>query len=80
MTMTVLGVVVVAIVLLYAIHLGRGVKLSVRLPGAGASLEVSDGRHAGRTETLNPGRTQAGGVAADSAPKSEMTDGPATAP
>ena len=71
MKMMVLWVVVVAIVLLYAIHLGRGVKLSVRLPGTGASLEVSDGRHAGRTETLSPGPRGAGNAAADSAPESE---------
>ena len=72
MKMTVLWVVVVAIVLLYAIHLGRGVKLSVSLPGTGASLEeVSDGRHAGRPGTLSPGPTGAGHVATDSAPKSE---------
>ena len=71
MKMTVLWVVVVAIVLLYAIHLGRGVKLSVRLPGTGASLEVSDGRHAVRTETLSPGPTGASDDATDSARKSE---------
>lgn len=71
MKMTVLWVVVVAIVLLYAIHLGRGVKLSVRLPGTGASLEVSDGRHAGRTETLSAGPTGVGDDATDSALKSE---------
>ena len=71
MKMTVLWVVVVAIVLLYAIHLGRGVKLSVSLPGTGASLEVSDGRHAGRPGTLSPRPTGAGHVATDSAPKSE---------
>ena len=71
MKMTVLWVVVVAVVLLYAIHLGRGVKLSVRLPGTGASLEVSDGRHAGRTETLNPGPIGAGDDATDSARRSE---------
>ena len=70
MKMTVLWVVVVAIVLLYAIHLGRGVKLSVRLPGTGASLEVSDDRHAGRTETLSP-EPVAGDDATDSAPESE---------
>ena len=71
MKMTVLWVVVVAIVLLYAIHLGRGVKLSVSLPGTGASLEVSDGRHAERTETLRPGPTGPDDDATDSAPKSE---------
>lgn len=71
MEMTVLCVVVVAAVLLYAIHLGRGVKLSVTLPGTGASLEVSDGRHAGRTETLSPGPTGAGSDATDSASRSE---------
>ncbi len=71
MKMTVLWVVVVAIVLLYAIHLGRGVKLSVSLPGTGASLEVSDGRRAGQPGTLSPGPTGAGHVATDSAPKSE---------
>ena len=71
MKMTVLWVVVVAIVLLYAIRLGRGVKLSVRLPGTGASLEVSDGRHAERTETRSPGPTGTGKVATDAAPKSE---------
>ena len=72
MKMTVLWVVVVAIVLLfYAIHLGRGVKLSVRLPGTGASLEVSDGRHAERVETLGPGPTGTGDDATDAAPRSE---------
>ena len=71
MKMTVLWVVVVAIVLLYAIHLGRGVKLSVRLPGTGASLEVSDGRHAERIETLSPGPTGTSDDTTDSAPKSE---------
>ncbi len=71
MKMTVLWVVVVAIVLLYAIHLGRGVKLSVRLPGTGASLEVSDGRHVERTETLSPGPTGTGNDATDAVPKSE---------
>lgn len=71
MEMTVLWVVVVAVVLLYAIHLGRRVKLSVTFPGTGASLEVSDGRHAGRTETLSPGSTGAGDDAPDSASKSE---------
>ena len=65
MKMTALWVVVVAIVLLYAIHLGRGVKLSVRLPGTGASLEVSDGRRAEWAEILRRGRT------ADSVSKSE---------
>ena len=70
MKMTVLLVVVVAIVLLYAIHLGRGVKLSVRLPGTGASLEVGDGRHAGRTESLSL-EPVAGDDATDSAPESE---------
>ena len=69
--MTVLWVVVVAIVLLYAIHLGRGVKLSVRLPGTGASLEVSDGRHAERIEPLRPGPAGTGDDATDSAPRSE---------
>lgn len=75
MKMTVLWVVVVAIVLLYAIHLGRGVKLSVRLPGSGASLEVSDGRQAGGTQwgtqTLSPGPTVPGDDTTDSAPDSE---------
>ena len=70
MKMTVLWVVVVAVVL-YAIHLGRRVKLSVTFPGTGASLEVSDGRHAGRTETLSPGSTGAGDDAPDSASNSE---------
>ena len=71
MKTTVIWVVVVAIVLLYAIHLGRGVKLSVRLPGTGASLEVSDGRHAERIETLSPDPTGTSDDAMDSAPKSE---------
>lgn len=71
MKMTGLWIVVVAIVLLYAIHLGRGVKLSVRFPGTGASLEVSDGRHAERAETLSPGPTVPGDDATDSAPESE---------
>lgn len=71
MKMTVLWVVVVAIVLLYAIHLGRGVKLSVRLPGSGASLEVSDGRHAGRTDALSPDPIGTGNHTTEAAPKSE---------
>jgi hypothetical protein len=71
MEITALWMVVVAIVLLYAIHLGRGVKLSVRLPGTGASLEVSDGRHAERIESLSPGPTGPDGDATDSAPKAE---------
>ena len=33
---------VVAIVLLYAVHLGRDVRLNIRLPGTDASLEVRD--------------------------------------
>ena len=33
---------VVAIVLLYAVHLGRHVRLSIRLPGTDASLEVTE--------------------------------------
>ena len=71
MKMTVLWVVVVAIVLLYAIHLGRGVKLSVRLPGTGASLEVSNGRHAGRPEALSPKPAIADDDATDSGRESE---------
>ena len=69
MEITALWVVLVAIVLLYAIHLGRGVKLSVRLPGTGASLEVTD-RHAGRTEPSVRSPKGAGDEATDSAPKS----------
>ena len=71
MKMTALWIVVIAIGLLYAIHLGRGVKLSVRLPGTGASLEVSNGRHAERIETLSPAPTGTSDDAMDSAPKSE---------
>lgn len=44
MKMKVFLVVTVALILLYAIHLGRDVKLSVKLPGTGASLEVTDQR------------------------------------
>ena len=40
---------VVAIVLLYAVRLGRHVKLNIRLPGTDASLEVTD-QHGGPTE------------------------------
>ena len=69
MEMTIL-MVAVAIVLLYAIHLGRGVKLNVRLPGTGASLEVTH-RHAGRTEARSLVPTGAGADATDSARKSE---------
>ena len=70
MTMKILLVVAVAVVILYAIHRGKDVKLSVEFPGTGASLEVTD-RHAGSAETLSPGPTRAGGDAADSALKSE---------
>jgi len=66
-----LWVVVVAIVLLYAIHLGRGVKLNVTLPGTGASLEVSDGRHAGRPEALSPEPAVADDDATNSGRESE---------
>ena len=70
MEMTIL-MVAVAMVLLYAIHRGRRVKLSVRLPGTGASLEVTH-RHAGRTEARNLVPTGEGDDAIDSAPKSEV--------
>ena len=42
MKMTIFVVVIVAMILFYAIHLGRGVKLEVRLPGTDASLEITD--------------------------------------
>ena len=40
---------VVAIVLLYAVHLGRHVRLNIRFPGTDASLEVTD-QHGDPTE------------------------------
>ena len=44
-------VVAVAVILLYAIHLGRGVRLEVALPGAGGSLEVT-GQSTSHTEAI----------------------------
>ena len=50
---------IVAMILLYAIHLGRDVSINVRLLGTKASLEVSD-QHSARGASLDRGHTAAG--------------------
>jgi hypothetical protein len=45
-------VVALAMIPIYAIHLGRDVKLNVKLLGTDASLEVTDHQHTGSTDTL----------------------------
>ena len=72
MKMTLFAVVVlVAMVLFYAIHLGRGVKLQVKLPGTDASLEITDDQHSGHAETLDEATASRTDDAAGISPRSE---------
>ena len=73
MNMTVL-LVVGAMILIFAIYLGRDVKFSVNVWGTRASLEVSD-QHAGHTQTVSqryaPAATQTKGDATNASPQSK---------
>ena len=62
-------VVTAALIVLYAIHLGRDVKLNVRLPGTGASLEVT-GQRTEQTEILSQGHADDSDID-DASPQSE---------
>lgn len=74
MKMTIL-LVTVAMILIFAICLGRDVKFSINVWGTRASLEVSD-QHAGHTQTVGQGHataaTRTEGDATNASPQSKQ--------
>ena len=74
MNMTVL-LVAVAMILVFAICLGRDIKFSINVWGTRASLEVSD-QHAGHTQTVGQGHataaTRTEGDATNASPQSKQ--------